>query len=197
MDVWGLTGNIACGKSLVEECLRERGVPVIDMDRLAREVVEPGEPALLQIREVFGDRVLTDGRLDREALGRIVFSDPVARRKLEEITWPRIFARTRELLRNLRLAGEVAAVVSAALMVEADHHDAWDGLAVVTCPADVQLERLLARDGGDLQRAKARIESQLPQERKVAMADVVIDNGGGREQTARQVERWVEERLRS
>lgn len=192
MIVWGLTGNIACGKSLVEELLRDAGVPVIDMDRLARVVVEPGEPALREIQEAFGARVLDPGgRLDREALGRIVFTDGAARRQLQAITWPRIFDQTRLELGELRSAGEPCAVVSAALMVESGNHEAYDGLAVVTCPPEVQLRRLLERDGPDPMRARARIDSQLSQEAKAALADVVIDNGGSRDQTRRGVAELV------
>ena len=192
MIVWGLTGNIACGKSTVERMLRDAGIPVIDMDRVAREVVEPGEPALDEIRTAFGD-ILVDaaGHLDREAMGRIVFSDPEARRRLEAITWPRIFARTTDLLDDLRRGGQAAAVVSAALMVESGNHRAYDGLAVVTCPPEVQLSRLLERDGPDEERAQARIDSQLAQEAKADLAGLVIDNGGSPEQTRAQVAELV------
>ena len=197
MLVWGLTGNIACGKSTVERMLLDADVPVIDMDQVARDVVRPGQPALEEIRRAFGDGV-TDGAggLDREALGRVVFADPRARRRLESITWPRIFAQTGELLDRLRAQGRAAAVVSAALMVESGNHVAYDGLAVVTCPPPVQLRRLMERDGPDRERAQARIDSQLPQERKAEIADLVIDNGGTQVETLAQV-RGLVARLRS
>jgi dephospho-CoA kinase len=188
MNVWGLTGNIACGKSAVEAMLREAGLPVIDMDRVARDVVEPGRPALHDIRAAFGDEVLhPDGWLDREALGRVIFADAGARKRLEAITHPRIFEQTAAELADLERTGQASAVVSAALMVESGNHVAYHGLAVVTCPEDVQLRRLLARDGADRERALARIRSQLPQADKAALADFVIDNGGAPEATRRQV----------
>lgn len=184
MIVWGLTGNIACGKSTVEALLREAGIAVVDMDAVAREVVEPGTPALQEIRSAFGDGVLDGrGRLDRCALGSLVFADAGARSRLEGITWPRILARTTDLLRALEAEGRAAAVVSAAMLVESGMAAGFDGLAVVTCPPEVQLARLLDRDGPDRERALARIGSQAPQDRYVASADVVIDNGGTVENT--------------
>ena len=194
MRVWGLTGNIACGKSTVEAMLVDAGVPVLDMDRIAREVVRPGQPALDEIRRAFGEDVIDQqGHLDREAVGAVVFADPQARARLEAITWPRIFERTRQLLDQLRDEGHPAAVVSAALMVESGNHTAYEGLAVVTCAPELQLRRLLERDGPDVDRARARIDSQLAQERKVELADRVIDNGGTREQTLAQVRGLITE----
>ena len=192
MRVWGLTGNIACGKSTVEDLIRGGGIPVIDADRVARAVVEPGQPALAEIEELFGSDILDEeGRLDRPALGAIVFADPTSRKQLEAITHPRIHARTAELLNQLAQDGTPLAVVSAALMVEAGSYRLYEGLVVVTCPEALQRSRLMARDGLNVQDARARTESQMAQDSKAALADVLIDNGGNTEATAVQVRAWL------
>ncbi len=189
MDVWGLTGNIACGKSAVEGLLVERGVPVIDLDVVAREVVEPGEPALAEIREAFGDGVLDDdGRLDRAALGAVVFDDAEARSRLQQITWPRIYERTAAKLAAL---GSDVAVVSAALMVESGSYRTYAGFALVTCTPEQQRARLVARDGLSPADADKRITSQMPASEKVPLADVVIDNSGPLDALPPQVDAWI------
>jgi len=186
LDVWGLTGNIACGKSAVEAMFRQRGIPVLDLDAVAREVVEPGEPALGEIRAAFGDGVLTDdGHLNRPALGTLVFTDPDARARLQAITWPRIYERTAEKLAALDAP---LAIVSAAMMIESGSYEQYAGLLVVTCDPDVRLARLLARDSMTPTEAQARIDAQLPQDRKAALADHVIDNSGTLDQTAARVD---------
>jgi len=193
MRVWGLTGNIACGKSLVEGMLRLRGIPVVDADQVAREVVEPGTPALQEIRAAFGEAVIgPDGHVDRKALGARVFADPDARRRLQEITWPRVLARIGEHLGELAAQGRDVAVVSAAMMVESGSFRNYDALAVVTCPEPEQLRRLMARDGIGEAAALQRVRAQRPQAEKAALARVVIDNGGTRDDTRRQVDAWVE-----
>jgi dephospho-CoA kinase len=191
MRVYGLTGNIACGKSLVEGILREQGVPVIDTDQVAREVVMPGTVGLEDIRRRFGSAVLRDGVLDRAALGALVFGDPEARRDLEAITHPRIFARTAEQVMAHAAEGHELVVVSAALMVESGSWRNYAGLLVVTCPPDQQLARLMSRDTFTEDEAKARIASQLPQPDKARLAERVIDNGGTVEATRTQVLDWL------
>lgn len=194
MRVWGLTGNIACGKSAVENVLREAGVPVIDADQVAREIVEPGEPALAEISATFGHHILDEaGRLDRAALGSIVFSDDEARGKLEAITHPRIHGRIAEQLGKLASDGCPLALVSAALMVESGSYTLYEGMIAVTCPEALQLERLRARDGLSEADARARISSQLDQAEKAALADVVIDNSGALTATEDQVLSWLRE----
>jgi len=192
MQIWGLTGNIACGKSAVEDFLRRSGVPVIDADQVAREVVQPGEPALQEITELFGPGILDEqGSLNRPALGTIIFADPAARKQLEAITHPRIHARTTELLSRLAQDETPLALVSAALMVEAGSHTLYEGVIVVTCPEDLQQQRLMDRDGFSADEAQARLNSQMPQAAKASLADVVIDNGGTVEATEAQVQSWL------
>ncbi len=192
MKVWGLTGNIACGKSAVEAMLRDAGLPVIDADVVARQVVEPGKLALRAIRDAFGPGVVgPDGRLDRAALGRIVFADPDQRRALEAITHPAIHAAIADQVIGLAGQGHEHIVVSAALMVESGSFRNYAGLLVVTCPPEQQLRRLLARDDLSADEARARIASQMPQAKKAAHAHAVIENGGDLAETRLQVERWL------
>jgi dephospho-CoA kinase len=186
--IYGLTGGIASGKSTVAAMFHDLGAPVVDADALARRVVEPGQPALAEIAATFGPEVLSfDGALDRKRLGEVVFADPLARRTLEAITHPRIAALGREELAAHAAAGHPAAIYEAALIVENRLHEGMDGLAVVSVPEAVQLERLCARDGIDAPAARARLAAQLPLADKVAVAEWVIDNSGSRAATGRQV----------
>lgn len=194
MLVWGLTGNIACGKSAVEDVLRAQGVPVIDADVIARQVVAPGQPALTEIKEAFGSEVLLpDGQLNRPALGDIVFGDGEARKRLEAITHPQIIGRIFESLADLQAEGHALAVVSAALMVESGSYRNYAGLAIVTCPEALQLQRLRLRDGLSEDDALARIRSQRAQEDKAALADVVFDNSEDLASLESAVELWLTE----
>lgn len=187
----GLTGGIATGKSTVSALLRALGCVVIDADQLAREVVEPGQPALAAIVEEFGAEVLRpDGTLDRQRLGAIVFADGARRRRLEEITHPAI--RKRLLERLDRLAGEGfrgIVVFDAPVMVESGSHRTMDRLVVVVADEETQLARLMARDGLSREEALRRIRSQMPLAEKARLADYVIDNSGDRETTEAQVRR--------
>lgn len=177
MRTVGLTGGIACGKSTVAGLLRARGVPVLDLDRVAREVVAPGEPALAEIAARW-PTVVVDGALDRKALGAVVVADPTARRALEAITHPRIWARTEQWLAERAEAGEPVAVVEAALMVETGSWRRYDQLLVVSCRRDVQLARLMAREGMDAETATRWLDAQMPLAEKEAVADAVVRNDG-------------------
>lgn len=172
----GLTGGIASGKSTVAEILADLGAMIIDSDQLAREVVEPGTEALARIRERFGDRVITDGRLDRAALAKIVFADPVARSDLESIIHPAVRLRAAELERE---AGDDRVVVQMIpLLVETGQQGDFDAVIVVDIPVEVQRERLMARNGLSNKEADARIAAQATRAQRRAAADVVIDNAG-------------------
>lgn len=188
-QVIGLTGGIACGKSTVAAIFRSLGVPVVDADELARRVVEPGSPALAEIAERFGPDVIAEtGALDRKRLGAIVFSDPSARADLESITHPRIAAAGKSDVARHLAAGAPLVIYEAALIVEKQLHKAMSGLIVVSLPQDVQRQRLMARDQIGAEAADARLAAQLPLAEKLAVADHVIDNSGGRVETERQVE---------
>lgn len=195
MRVIGLTGGIASGKSSVAAVLERLGAAVVDADRLAREVVEPGEEALSLIAGHFGTGVLnSDGSLNRAALGEIVFSDREARRTLEKITHPAIRKRAAERLARLAEAGVETAFYMAPLIFEAGLAGNFQEIWVVYLDRDTQLERLMARDGLNREAALARIASQLPMEEKKKLGQVVIDNGGSRQDLEAQVRRlWQEE----
>ncbi len=172
-----LTGGIASGKSTVAQLLAERGAVIVDSDVLAREVVEPGTPGLAAIRARFGDGVIdASGRLNRPALGAIVFADPDARRDLEAITHPAIRTRAEEL----RAAAPPGAVVVDVipLLVEAGLVDRFDLVIVVDVPPEVQHHRIRIRDGLSDADAHARLRSQAAREARLAVADEVIENSG-------------------
>jgi dephospho-CoA kinase len=187
VHLFGLTGGIASGKSTVAARFRAQGLPVIDADELAREVVAPGTDGLREVLEAFGEGILApDGTLDRKALGRAVFADRSARKKLEAITHPRITRRTMELSAELARAGEPLACYEAALIVENGAADGFRPLVVVACPEEQQLERLTARGGASREDALARIRAQKPLGDKIAVADFVIDTSGSLEEGARR-----------
>lgn len=185
----GLTGGIATGKSTVTAMLESPSVRVVDADALAREVVEPGTPALAQIAAEFGREVLqADGRLDRTRLGEIVFPDPAKRKRLEGITHPAIRGRFERMMADLERAGWDGILIwDAALLVESGGNKKMDRVVVVTTDPATQLRRLMARDGCTEEAARARTASQMPLAVKARYADYVIDNSGSREQTEARV----------
>ncbi len=188
--VVGLTGGIASGKSSVSRMLAGLGAKVVDADLLARQIVEPGRLAFRAIVRAFGPGVVAaDGTLDRKALGRIVFADESKRRELNRITHGRINRAARAEIRRALAAGSPLVVYDAALIVENRWQKQLDALIVVSVPEQVQLARLMGRDGLERAAAEQRIRSQLPLAERLAVADFVIDNSGSLEQTRAQVER--------
>lgn len=187
--LFGLTGGIASGKSTVAARFREQGLPVIDADALAREVVAPGTDGLAEVVRAFGPEVLlADGSLDRARVAAIVFADPDRRRQLNAIVHPRIAALTAERAAALSVRGEPLACYEAALLVENRLADAFRPLVVVAVPEEVQLARVMARDGISAEQARSRLAAQLPLADKIAVADYVIDNAGDRAATERQAD---------
>jgi dephospho-CoA kinase len=179
IPVVGLTGGIASGKSTVARSFAALGVPVIDADLLAREVVLPGSDGLAEIVRTFGAGVLlADGSLDRKGLGAIVFSDGAARAKLNAITHPRIAGLTAQRLAALAAANHTYALYEAALIVENGMHRGMRGLVVVRADEATQLARLIQRDGMSEVDARARIAAQSSLDEKLKVADFVIDNSG-------------------
>ena len=210
----GLTGNIACGKSTVLDLLHERGAQVLDADRVTHELQAPGQPVYHAIVAEFGPGILSApaGPIDRRALGAIVFADPAALRRLEQIVHPavreRIMAWLTEISRQgdkeIRRQGEgdslislspglpvslsrPVAVIDAIKLLEGGWKQICDAIWVVTCTPEQQLARLMSTRGMREDEARARIAAQPPQAEKVAQADVVIDNSGTLEDTRRQV----------
>lgn len=189
VKVIGLTGGIASGKSTVADLLRARGAVIVDADLLARQVVEPGQPALAELVARFGADILDgDGRLERKKLAARVFADPAARAELGRITHPRIAAASQAEIARAAAAGAPVVIYEAALLVENRAHEGLDGLIVVAAPAAVQRARLQARDALDGAAADARLAAQLPLEDKLAVATWVVDNSGDRAHLERQVE---------
>lgn len=187
--VIGLTGGIASGKSTVGRILRELGAPIIDADQLARDVVEPGTPALAAIVDRFGQGILDQhGRLDRAQLGSIVFGDDDARKALNAIIHPRIAEASQKAIAAQVAAGAKAVVYEAALLVENNAYGWMHALIVVSLPPVIQRARVMQRDDITADEADARLRSQLPLADKVAVADHVIDNSGTLEETRRQTE---------
>lgn len=180
----GLTGGLATGKSTVSAIFASLGCVILDADRLAREVVEPGQPALAAIAREFGPEVLQpDGTLDRKRLGTVVFADAERRRRLEAITHPAIRERFLTRLAELEAQGFEGIVIwDAPVMIETGGHQGMDRLVVVVTDIATQRARALGRDG-DPADAERRIASQMPLTDKAALADFVIDNSGDRAAT--------------
>lgn len=190
----GLTGGIGAGKSTVARELERLGAVVVDADAIAREVVATGTTGLAAVVAEFGEEVLTaDGALDRAALGRVVFADPAARARLEEITHPLIAAETARRVVDLPPGSVV--VHDVPLIVERGLADRYDLVAVVGADEDVRLERLVRDRGMSREDALARIGAQATDAERRAVADVWLDNSGSPEELLAQVRRLWEERL--
>lgn len=187
--ILGITGNIASGKSSVSRELARRGALVVDADQLAREVVAPGSETLQQLVSAFGAGILrSDGQLDRTALGRTIFADDQARKRLDSIMHPAIARLSVKRLQQLRQQDHPLIVYEAPLLYEVGAQTRVDKVLLVTVSPEVQLQRLLDRDGLDKEQAQQRIAAQMPQQQKVARADYLIDNSGSWVATLEQIE---------
>jgi len=184
----GLTGSIAVGKSFVCDVFRELGCHVLDADKTAREVVEPGTDGLLQVVTEFGKDILTDdGELDRKKLGAIVFADQEKRQLLNSIVHPLVIeAQDRWIKAFQKTDPDGIAVIDAALMIESGGYKRFDKLIVVWCEPAIQLKRLMLRDNLTEIDAKKRIDAQMPQDAKKQFADYLIDTSGGFDETRKQ-----------
>ena len=184
----GLTGSIAVGKTYVCEVFRQLGCFVLDADLVAREAVELGTQGLDLVVDAFGQSILRpDGSLDRSKLASIVFADEQKRLLLNSIVHPLVFeAQDRWIRERERESPDGIAIIDAALMIEAGGYRRFDKLIVVWCEPELQLQRLMARDGLTLSAAEKRISSQMPQEEKKRYADFLIDTSKGFDDTRRQ-----------
>lgn len=184
----GLTGGIASGKSTVATMLRELGFPVLDADLLAHKVIEPGQPAHHEIVSEFGNEIISSGnKIDRARLGALVFADRTKLDRLNAIIHPRVRETIFYQLRELEASGKhEAAFVEAALLVEAGYEQDLDGLVVVWCRPEQQLERLLARGFGE-EEARLRIAAQLPVAEKLRHARESVDCSGTLDETRVQI----------
>ncbi len=189
----GLTGGIASGKSTVSSMFREHGVPVICADELAHEAVLPGSPALDEIRELFGDDVFDEcGELDRLALGAKVFADHRLKKKLEDIVHPVVERGKNELLEKYSSQSHPMAVVDVPLLFEAGWNHEVDVIVVVYVGRDLQVSRLVQRNGLSEREAQARLDSQWSLDDKKKKAHLVIDNSGSMENTRTRFEQALE-----
>lgn len=189
MKVFGLTGGIGMGKSTSAAMLARRGIPVIDTDVLAREVVEPGQPALAEIASSFGSQLIgSDGQLRRAALGEMVFADAKKRRVLESILHPRIRQRWKEQVSAWREASARCGVVVIPLLFETGAQSAFDAVICTACSATTQRERLQGR-GMTSQQIEQRIAAQWPIEEKIKVSAYVVWTEGTLEIHERQLER--------
>ena len=193
-EVWGLTGGIATGKSTVSAWLKQAGLTIIDADVIAREVVAPGTAGLQQILTTFGAEYRqTDGRLNRHKLGQLVFGQPAKLRQLEAITTPLIQTEITRQLAEYRRQQVPAIMIDAPTFYEVGYLiQLVDHVMVVATTPAIQRQRLMTRDGLSAAAAQARMDQQWPITKKVALADVVIDNAGTIAETRQQVVKWLD-----
>lgn len=188
----GLTGGIACGKSTVANMLVKRGAQLVDADAIAREIVLPGSPVLAEVARQFGDDIIDEnGELNRKKLGSIIFNDAEAKRALESIMHPKIRKIIIERMNVLEQENpQGLVVVDIPLLYESKYDAIFEEIMVVYIPRELQLQRLMQRDGIGQAAAEARLQAQLPIEEKKDRADIVIDNCGTLEETEKQVSQY-------
>jgi len=188
----GLTGGIASGKTVVRRRLEERGIPTLDADAVVHRLLQSGTDVTRRIAECFGEGVIApDGSVDRKSLGAIVFSDEEARRKLNAIVHPGVGREIERFFEEREKASDPVAVVDAALMIETGSFRRYDRVVVVHCRPELQLERLMARDGLSREDALRRMSSQMPLEEKRPFADFLVDTSGSIEETLTQADELV------
>jgi len=189
--VIGLTGGISSGKSMVSKLFNKYGIPIVDVDQIARDVVQPGEEAWSKIIKHFGqDILLPDHQIDRKQLGNLIFQDVSQREILNKITHPIIINRTMEQARELeRRYPQV--IVDIPLLFESNRESLFDQIIVVYVPLALQLNRLMERDQISEKEAMNKINSQMSLERKKEKADIIINNDKGVEETEKQVIRVI------
>jgi dephospho-CoA kinase len=189
MKICGLTGGLGMGKTTTARFLHERGVQVVDTDELARQLVQPGQPALEEIQAEFGKSILTpDGQLRRDELAQIVFTDAAARKKLEAILHPRIRECWLAQVETWRKENRALAVVVIPLLFETRAESCFDKIICVACSPENQQQRLLAR-GWTPKQIEQRIAAQWPADQKIARADFVIWTDGALDVHAQQLDR--------
>ena len=191
--ILGLTGGISSGKSAVSQCFKEKGIPVVDADAIAREVVKPRTPGLSKIIAHFGSSILTEERkLDRKKLGEIIFNDDNEREILDNILRQEIELKMNEKLEKLKREHHELIIMDIPLLFEANYESKCDEIMTVFVSQKTQLSRLMLRDSISEEQALARINSQMPIVDKALLSDVIIDNEGTIENTKLQVDRWLD-----
>ena len=196
MRIIGLTGSIACGKSTVSKELIRQGFPVIDGDLLARELTAPGGAAVNDIRSAFGDRyILPDGSMDRQAMGKLVFSDPLARNRLDHVMAPYLRDATVERIEQCRAQGAKLCFLDMPLLFEKGYDRYCDAVWCVWLPEDIQLQRLMERDGYTREESLSRMRAVMSSDEKANRSSVIIDNSGTREETLRFVDELLQREI--
>ncbi len=196
MFLIGLTGGIASGKTLVSDAFKELGVPVIDADIIAREVVAKGSTGLTQLVEHFGDGILNDKQeLDRAQLRQIIFSDPEHRKTVDGLLHPLIRKRSDEKIKQAAQQEHPYAIYAVPLLIETNQQDRFDRILVVDVPTETQVTRLMKRDGGSKEKAEAILNAQATREERLSVADDVIDNNGSIDDTVKRVKELHEQYL--
>ncbi|MCM0595639.1 dephospho-CoA kinase [Weissella uvarum] len=186
----GLTGGIATGKSTISNYLKnEKHLPVLDADETAHAIMEPGEPALTDIADTFGlDVIHSDGTLNRQKLGAIVFNDASKRTQLNQITHPRVFEKMQHTLTELEQQGAKIVVLDIPLLFESNQGMTYDAVCVVATDEANQLQRLMSRNQLNEDEARARMSAQMPLQQKINQADYVINNNGNLQDSYQQVD---------
>ncbi|MDK4206018.1 dephospho-CoA kinase [Corynebacterium pseudodiphtheriticum] len=193
MKIIGLTGGIGSGKSTVARILQEHGFPIVDADLIAREIVEPGQPALAELAKEFGEDILNaDGSLDRGLLASRAFTTKDTTQRLNNITHPRIKQRTQELFDEARENGAEAVIYDMPLLIDKGLHKDMDATIVVHAAEHVRLERLTTKRGLDVDDVRRRINAQIDDETRKQYADILLDNNGTEEDLTQQIAQAVD-----
>lgn len=193
MFLIGLTGGIGSGKTTVASRLKTLGARIVDADKIAREIVEPGEPALAELAEAFDGVLNADGALNRAELARQAFATPEATEKLNSITHPRIRERTLERFAQARTEDVPVLVYDMPLLIENGEYKKMDHVLVVDAEDEIRIDRLVNSRGLDEDDARRRIAAQISREERLAAADSVVDNSGTRDQLLQQVDTFWEQ----
>lgn len=193
MKIIGLTGGIGSGKSTVARSLQKHGFPIVDADLIAREIVEPGQPALAELAKEFGEDILNaDGSLDRGLLASRAFTNKDTTQRLNNITHPRINQRTQELFDEARENGAEAVIYDMPLLIDKALHKDMDATIVVHAAEHVRLERLTTKRGLDVDDVRRRINAQIDDETRKQHADILLDNNGTEEDLTQQIAQAVD-----
>lgn len=183
----GLTGGIGCGKTTVCDLFAELGISIIDADLIAREIVEPGQPALSQLSQYFGPQILhADGSLNRAALRQTIFKDEAARQTINAIMHPLIF---KDIEQRINKLDSLYCIVAVPLLFETGYQNKFDRVLVIDCDPETQIQRVSQRDQADLQQIQAIIDSQIPRARRLELADDIIVNVSSLQILAEQVKK--------
>ncbi len=196
MSVYGLTGGIGAGKSTVANMFQESGIPVVLADDVGRRVASKGSDGLAEIVRSFGPDVLdSNGELDRQKLGTLIFNNPDRRRELEDILHPRVRDQSRELFNQLEQAGNQIVVYESALLYETQRHTEMHGVILVTASEEQRIARVRSRDGSEEEAVRKRIKAQMDEDEKRGLADYIIENNGDLQALRREVDSLIEQLL--